>query len=141
MKRRQFLYRFAAGATAVATAPFVLDSCMKDNTTPGYANGSNSSLPLTIDLTNSNYSSLKNAGGSVITDNIIIVNESGNYIALSSICTHQGCTVMYSRSGDEFICPCHGSIFATSGSVLQGPAATPLKKYTVQVDGNKLTIS
>ena len=141
MKRRQFLYRFAAGAGAVASAPFILDSCMKDNTSPGYSSGSNASLPLTLDLTSSNYSSLKNTGGSVIVDNIIVVNENGNYIALSSICTHQGCSVVYSRSGDEFICPCHGSIFATSGSVLQGPAATPLKKYTVQLSGTKLTIS
>ena len=140
MKRRQFLYRFAAGATAMATAPFILDSCMKDNTMPGYSTG-NASLPLTIDLTNSNYSSLQNSGGSVIVDNIIIVNENGSYIALSSICTHQGCTVMYSRSGDEFVCPCHGSIFSASGSVLQGPAGVPLKKYTVQVNGNQLTIS
>jgi cytochrome b6-f complex iron-sulfur subunit len=141
MERRKFLYRFAAGATAMAAAPFILDSCMKDNTTPGYSSGSNASLPLKIDLTSSNYSSLQNAGGSVIVDNIIIVNENGSYIALSSICTHQGCSVMYSRSGDEFICPCHGSIFATSGSVLQGPAGTPLKKYTVKVSGNELTIS
>ncbi len=139
MERRKFLYRIAAGVTAMATAPFVLDSCMKDNSTSPY--GGNTSLPISIDLTSSSYSSLNNPGGAVIVDNIIIVNENNSYIALSSICTHQGCTVGYSKSGNDFICPCHGSVFSSSGSVLQGPAITPLKKYTVQVNGNKLTIS
>jgi thiosulfate dehydrogenase [quinone] large subunit len=56
----------------------------------------------------------------------IVVHESnGKFSAHSAVCTHAGCTVGY--SGGQLVCPCHGSIFdASTGSVLQGPAVTPL---------------
>jgi cytochrome b6-f complex iron-sulfur subunit len=61
-------------------------------------------------------------------------------VALSSICTHQGCTIGYSPSANNFPCPCHGSVFSTSGSVLNGPAPTAVKSYPVSQTGNILTI-
>ena len=51
----------------------------------------------------------------------------GHLHALSAACTHKGCTVTWSNADRTWHCPCHGSIFAADGSVLHGPAITPLK--------------
>lgn len=53
--------------------------------------------------------------------------------ALSSRCTHLGCTVRYDQATRRFPCPCHGSLFDIDGHVLHGPAERPLERYPVQV--------
>jgi nitrite reductase/ring-hydroxylating ferredoxin subunit len=42
------------------------------------------------------------------------------FSALTATCTHEGCTIT-NVSGQTFICPCHGSQFSTSGSVVKSP--------------------
>jgi Rieske Fe-S protein len=63
----------------------------------------------------------------------------GTYDALSLRCTHRGCTV--APAGDRLACPCHGSEFAFSGEVLQGPAAAPLRRGAVTADGDRLLVT
>ncbi|WP_152187752.1 QcrA and Rieske domain-containing protein [Georgenia satyanarayanai] len=54
-------------------------------------------------------------------------------VALSAVCTHQGCTVR--RESTELACPCHGSRFAVAdGAVLQGPAEEPLPRVEVRIE-------
>lgn len=74
---------------------------------------------------------------------ILVDHPSGNtFNALSSICTHQSCTIDSFDSGkNQFVCPCHGSRFDENGKVVQGPAGSPLKQYTTQFSGDKLTIN
>lgn len=50
----------------------------------------------------------------------------GAYHAVSAICTHLGCQVAFNSAEKSWDCPCHGSRFALDGSVLDGPAITPL---------------
>jgi len=97
---------------------------------------------LTLDLTNPSYSVLNTAGGSVIYLGVIIANTgAGGFVALSSACTHAGCTISYNNSAKNFPCSCHGSLFSTTGSVLNGPAATALKSYSVSKSGDILTVN
>ncbi len=41
---------------------------------------------------------------------------------LSAKCTHMGCTVKWNAAERTFDCPCHGSRYSTSGTVVNGPA-------------------
>jgi len=60
---------------------------------------------------------------------MIIQVQRGSYIALSAICTHGGCEVA-DANATTLDCGCHGAIFAKAdGSVIQGPAKFPLKRY------------
>ena len=61
-------------------------------------------------------------------------------VAYDAACTHAGCPV--APAGGEFDCPCHGSSFKGSdGSVLSGPARSPLAKLKAAVDGEWITVT
>lgn len=143
MKRKDFVVRLVKGSTLLFSVPVILQSCEK-NETDGIKDDDDEEEEnddLVLDLNDSKFSNLKNDGGFVVESNIIIANTgNNNFVALSSICTHNGCTIGYSSSENNFPCPCHGSIFSTSGSVLQGPADTSLEQYTATIDGDSLTI-
>lgn len=69
----------------------------------------------------------------------VVQPSAGDYLGFSRICTHEGCTVNYVHSVQQFQCPCHGSIYsAKTGDVLGGPAPRPLPKIIVvkASDGN-----
>jgi glycine/D-amino acid oxidase-like deaminating enzyme/nitrite reductase/ring-hydroxylating ferredoxin subunit len=59
-------------------------------------------------------------------DTAVYADEHGQLHAVSAICTHQGCTVEFNPVEATWDCPCHGSRYATDGSVIQGPAAENL---------------
>lgn len=146
MDRKEFFSKALIGGGLLFFAPALLNSCSKSDDTDtnpdGNNNGGNTGEAITVDLTSNDYSELKNVGGYAYKGNIIIVRTgTSTYVALSSVCTHQSCTVTYSSADDKIKCPCHGSMFSTGGSVLQGPAPTSLKSYTVTLSGTTLKIT
>ncbi len=56
--------------------------------------------------------------------NLFILHQADGFCAISAVCTHLGCVVAPSATG--FDCPCHGSKFSEDGSLIQGPAGSPL---------------
>ena len=52
--------------------------------------------------------------------------------ALSTTCTHLGCTPNWLEAEKKFKCPCHGSGFKISGVNFEGPAPRPLERYAVR---------
>jgi Rieske Fe-S protein len=63
-------------------------------------------------------------------------------LAVSRICTHEGCTVnLPTSSGGTLNCPCHGSRFQTNGTVVNGPAARSLGSFPAQIEGGQVVIT
>lgn len=62
--------------------------------------------------------------------------EDGGFLAVSSKCTHLGCTVPWVDKEKRFKCPCHGSSFDIKGNVLSPPASRPLDIYRVFIENN-----
>ena len=60
----------------------------------------------------------------------MVRNEEGIY-ALSTICTHLGCTPNWLPAENKFKCPCHGSGYYPSGINFEGPAPRPLERYKI----------
>ena len=77
-----------------------------------------------------------------LADKIIVVHaEDGSLHAMSAICTHMGCTVLYDPSLDRIRCPCHGSQYGLDGHNIRGPAKRPLKQYSVRDQNGMVIIS
>ena len=60
--------------------------------------------------------------------------------AISTTCTHLGCTVAWKSEQKRFACPCHGSQFDDQGRVVHGPARRPLGLLTVVVKQNQVRL-
>ncbi len=52
-----------------------------------------------------------------------VVNNAGTIRALSSVCTHMGCTLAYRPRWKDLRCPCHGASFDLSGHLANGSDA------------------
>ena len=68
----------------------------------------------------------------------VLANGTGEFRAVSPICTHRGCTV--DVQGARLVCPCHGSTYDRDGTVLRGPAERALTRYAVAREGDTLVI-
>jgi Rieske Fe-S protein len=56
-------------------------------------------------------------------------DQSGTLHTLDAACTHLGCIVHFNRAEQTWDCPCHGSRFQLDGTVLDGPAKSPLAPH------------
>jgi glycine/D-amino acid oxidase-like deaminating enzyme/nitrite reductase/ring-hydroxylating ferredoxin subunit len=66
--------------------------------------------------------------GSGIRQRAVYRDDSGELHTLSARCTHLGCIVGFNRAERTWDCPCHGSRFAATGEVIEGPAVRPLPR-------------
>ena len=69
---------------------------------------------------------------------VLVHLKSGDFVAYSAVCTHQGCKVAYQDG--NLACPCHGSTFdpANGAAVVRGPATRPLPEIPVKVEGGEV---
>ena len=65
----------------------------------------------------------------------VVRNDEGIY-ALSTVCTHLGCTPNWLAAEQKFKCPCHGSGFRSSGMNFEGPAPRPLERFMIYLAGD-----
>lgn len=70
-----------------------------------------------------------------------VVKDSGGQVwAFAPQCTHLGCAYHWDQAKNEFVCPCHNSLFSIDGKVLGGPAPRPLDRYQTKIQGTQLLL-
>jgi Rieske Fe-S protein len=124
-------YRSGAPAPAAQQVP---PAAPADPSAPGVAAGpaplvSTSAVPV--------------GGGVVLAEQDVVVTQpvAGEFHAFSATCTHQGCAVDEIADG-TINCPCHGSQFAVGdGSVVAGPARSPLPGRAIRVEGGSIVLA
>jgi Rieske Fe-S protein len=82
-------------------------------------------------------------GGKVFSAEKVVVTQpsAGKFKAFSAVCTHEQCLVDRVANG-TIDCPCHGSQFSVkNGSVVSGPAPSPLPRKSITVAGGKITLA
>ncbi len=141
MRRHEFLTALGVSAGTVIFAPF-LTSCSKSSTmetTPPPSGGG--AVDFTLDLSLPANAALNANGGSLLSSGIIVARTSaGAYIAVASACTHQGFTLAFDNPNNQLHCANHGSNFAVTGAVINGPATTALKAYNTTLTGTSLRV-
>jgi cytochrome b6-f complex iron-sulfur subunit len=70
---------------------------------------------------------------------LLITQSGGKLTALDATCTHMACTV--APDGSKLTCPCHGSQYSLTGSVIQGPAPSALKVVNVKVVSGQVVLA
>lgn len=70
-----------------------------------------------------------------------LVKRGNEVDALSAICSHMPCSLVYRAADDDFLCPCHDATFHTNGEqkFARRPYA-PLTKFQVKVEGDQVMV-
>jgi cytochrome b6-f complex iron-sulfur subunit len=149
--RRTFCTHACQAASLLALGS-VLEGCGGSPTSPS---GESSAPALTVvsaavangvaTVTIGAGSPLASAGGAALVQTVsgnFLVSRTGQsgFTALTAVCTHQNCTIT-GFQGQDYVCPCHGSQYSTSGSVVSGPATRALRQFATQFANDVLTIS
>jgi cytochrome b6-f complex iron-sulfur subunit len=136
MERRQFLGALTGPVVAACTV--CMAACSKNG---GGSNGA-VNANFTVDLA----SNLAAVGSSLVQNGVIIVrlapaNVPASFTAVQVACTHEGTFINYNASGNNFVCPNHGSTFTAGGAVTLGPASSSLKQYNISISGSTMTVT
>lgn len=135
MDRLEFIKVMGTGTLLACTGCGLVSCGSEDDPAPA-------NIDLSLDLTLAENSALQNTGGSLSRDGIIIARLSATeFTALSRACTHQGTPVNFRPNQRDFFCSNHGSVFNTTGGVVQGPANRPLRQYRTELTGNILRVT
>lgn len=124
VSRRRFIRDLTVIGAAVVAAP-VLTSVIKAN--------ADSMLPAgkVSDFVVGDYKKVTLSNGNVV---YIEATKTG-FRALSSACTHRGCTVNWISAQKLFKCPCHGGQYDQAGNNISGPPPSPLPVLGTKVEG------
>lgn len=73
--------------------------------------------------------------------NVWVIKHSPTQVTVfSPICPHLGCRYDWFPSVQHFVCPCHGSVFSITGTVLGGPAPRPLDTLKHRITDGELYV-
>jgi menaquinol-cytochrome c reductase iron-sulfur subunit len=70
----------------------------------------------------------------------VVKQADDSVVAFGPQCTHLGCAYHWEEGKNDFLCPCHTSVFSVDGKVVSGPAPRPLDRYETKVQGGKLLL-
>jgi nitrate reductase gamma subunit len=147
MLRRSLLTKIAVAAGAVAAAIIVVPSVafllgLRKTPTIWRAVGKTSDFQVgqTVEVSFSDATSLPWAGVTAKTAAWLRRVAEDQFLAFSINCTHLGCPVRWLPDADLFMCPCHGGVFYSDGTVASGPPPKPLTTYPVRINNGIVEI-
>jgi cytochrome b6-f complex iron-sulfur subunit len=139
MTRKEFFARVGFGAAAVlipACIGGLASSCSKED--EGHTTPAPTNVDFALDISTG---SLATNGGYLTTNGIVVARtNTGEFLAVSASCTHQGTSVKYKATENDFYCPNHGAKFSSNGTVTLGPASSNLKSYNTTLTGSSLRV-
>jgi Rieske Fe-S protein len=72
---------------------------------------------------------------------VYVVNAlDGRPRALSAVCPHLGCSVNWDERRGQFVCPCHGGVFASDGTYISGPPPRGMDELDSTVMAGRLKV-
>jgi Rieske Fe-S protein len=137
LSRREFLTKSTLAVAGVAGAAAIVAGCGDGQIGPTAAIAPTGTLTVKV----STLPALATVGQLAIlaNDDRVAVKRTGpgTFVAISTICTHQGCTI--GLSNNAFQCPCHGARYDADGNVTRQPqqasgSATSLARYQTNYD-------
>ncbi|MEO8068809.1 MAG: Rieske (2Fe-2S) protein [Flavobacteriales bacterium] len=139
MDRRKFLLDSCRACAVMAAVPALaaLESCggAKALAIEPAAGSNTIDVPLST-FGNATYAVVKTQR---VGDDLLIAKQAdGSYKALVKRCTHKGGPL--SVDGADLKCSWHGSRFSMAGTVVTGPASTPLKTYPATLEGDVVRV-
>jgi menaquinol-cytochrome c reductase iron-sulfur subunit len=147
MRRRSFLSRIALLAGAISAAVVAVPSIaflLGLRKTPmlwrEVGKVTDFQVGKTVEVSFSDPSSLPWAGVTAKTAAWLRRNSEDQFLAFSINCTHLGCPVRWLPDADLFMCPCHGGVFYSDGTVASGPPPKPLVHYPVRINQDMVEI-
>ncbi|MCC6690162.1 MAG: Rieske 2Fe-2S domain-containing protein [Bacteroidia bacterium] len=98
-------------------------------------------VDFTFNITDPAYVVLSPKGGYMYINGAIVAQtNSGTYIAVSELCTHDGTRVIYEANKNDFYCQKDMSTFTSNGACSGGPSNRNLKSYNTSLSGNVLHV-
>jgi len=72
----------------------------------------------------------------------MLIHHEHDWVAMTAVCTHLGCTVQYEPQANRIHCACHGGVYnAETGANVSGPPPKPLKLFKVTVNDAGVDVS
>jgi menaquinol-cytochrome c reductase iron-sulfur subunit len=71
---------------------------------------------------------------------VYLIRNGNSVQALSAICPHLGCTIPWDAARKEFVCPCHGGVFAPDGHYLSGPPRRGMDTLQTKVTNGNVMV-
>ena len=142
-KRRNFLKTACAPIAFSMFGISLIEACSKEDNgdsstnNSGNNSGGDNSTKVTINLSNSKFSSLASVGGwyNYTEEDMLLLRISTTEIrAFSNVCPHQGTQNRWSYSNSKFSCAQHNRSYDDTCS-------GGLTCYTAAIDGNTLTVT
>jgi len=174
MERRKFLQNTCPTVTFAFFGLSYIQACSKSDdggsyssnsssntsTSQTYGNSSQGGSPqtdngivvsgnsVTLDLTNSTFSSLINPGDFVNLTSIgmlVLKISNSEFRAFDNCCPHNGSRDAWSYSNEQFKCNTHGNNFSIDGNNVRecnsGSTSGGLKRYTASLSGDTLNVT
>jgi Rieske Fe-S protein len=133
LSRREFM----AGAAACACA--LSAGCAHVNPARMVVAGEDGTLPLPEELKEPMKGVKVLVKG--VSEPVLVWKTADGFGAVSIVCTHKLSEVEINRAEGTLDCPSHGSRYKPDGSVLQGPAKRPLRRFKATLEGERLRVA